>query len=160
MEWRNGDYWISDDKTRLDSEAVCAFLAQSYWANQRSRECIERSIANSLCYGVYYREKQIGFARVVTDGATIFWLGDVFIDPQYRGQHLGKHLVQFIVESPALQGLTGVLATNDAHGLYEQYGFVRDPNRYMRRSGVAPVREAAETEQPLKKLRQHKGASG
>ncbi len=140
MEWRNGDYLISDDKTRLDIEAICVFLAQSYWGNQRSRECIERSIVNSLCYGVYYREKQIGFARVVTDGATIFWLGDVFIDPQYRGQHLGKHLVRFIVESPTLQGLTGVLATNDAHSLYEQYGFVRDPNRYMRRSGIAPVR--------------------
>ncbi|TCL74280.1 putative GNAT family N-acyltransferase [Hydrogenispora ethanolica] len=133
MEWTDGTYRISTDKSLLSIDRICEFLAQSYWANQRTREKIELSIQNSICYGVYRDGQQIGFARAVTDLATFFWIGDVYIDEAFRGQGLGKKLIQCIVESAELQGLTGVLATNDAHGLYEQYGFVKDPVRYMRR---------------------------
>jgi N-acetylglutamate synthase-like GNAT family acetyltransferase len=134
MEWTEGNYRISNDKSLLDIERICKLLAKSYWANERSREKIELSIKNSLCYGIYCEQKQIGFARVVTDSATMYWLCDVFIDEEFRGKSLGKRLIQCIVESPELTGLIGILATNDAHGLYEQYGFKKIPDRYMRRS--------------------------
>jgi N-acetylglutamate synthase-like GNAT family acetyltransferase len=134
VEWTDGHFKISDDKARLDIDKICALLSKSYWASNRPRETVELSVQNSICYGVYQDEEQIGFARVVSDRATMFWLCDVCVDDRFRGRGLGKKLVQCVVESEALQGLTGVLATNDAHGLYEQYGFKRVPDRYMRRS--------------------------
>ncbi len=134
MDWVDGDFRISDDKTLLCMDRVCEFLSKSYWANQRSREKVELSIGNSICYGVYHGDQQVGFARVVTDYATIYWLCDVFIDEEYRGRGLGKKLVQCIVESEALTGLAGILGTRDAHGLYEKYGFRREAEKMMRRS--------------------------
>jgi predicted GNAT family N-acyltransferase len=136
MEWAEGNYRISNDKSLLDIERICGFLAKSYWANERPREKIELSIKNSLCYGIYFEQKLIGFARVITDNATMYWLCDVFIDEEFRGKHLGKRLIQCIVQSPELAGLVGILATKDAHGLYEQYGFKKIPDRFMRRSPV------------------------
>lgn len=115
---------ISTDKTKLDVAAIHEFLSErSYWAAGRPRSVIERSIANSLCFGVYDGEKQAGFARVVTDYATFAWLCDVFILEDYRGRGLGKWLVEAVISHPALAGLRRIcLATYDAHELYRRYG--------------------------------------
>ena len=118
------EYQISDDPALLQVDAIHAMLKKSYWANDRSRETIARSIAHSLCFGVYKAGEQIGFARCITDYASSFLLVDVIIDDRFRGQGLGKALVSFVVSHESLQGLTGTLATRDAHTLYERFGFV------------------------------------
>lgn len=124
---------ISDDKARVDISTVKEFMARSYWANKRSSEKIEHSIQNSVCYGVFDEGKQVGFARMVTDDATMYYLCDVFIDEAYRGQGIGKKLVEVITESDRFRNLMGILGTADAHELYEQYHFVQDADRFMRR---------------------------
>jgi GNAT superfamily N-acetyltransferase len=129
----NGEYTISTDKSLLQKETIHDFLSKSYWANTRSREMLERSIENSLCFGMYEGTRQVGFARVVTDYATTYWLCDVFIDEAYRGKGLGKKLLSYLVEFEPLRNLNAILATRDAHGLYEQYGFTKEPDRFMRR---------------------------
>lgn len=127
----NLDFYISTDKCKLNIEAVKALLKQSYWANQRSEETIIKSIENSICYGVYKMDELIGFGRVVTDYSTVYWICDIIIDTKYRGNNLGKMLMENIMETSELNGLMGILATRDAHGLYEQYGFVKEPDRFM-----------------------------
>lgn len=123
MEWEFGEYRISNDKSLLSIERIKELLSKSYWANDRSAEVIEKAINNSDCYGVYKEKKLVGFARVVTDYATVYWLCDVIVDEKHRGNELGKNLVKRIVESSDYKDLRGVLATKDAHGLYEQFGF-------------------------------------
>jgi GNAT superfamily N-acetyltransferase len=136
-EWRRGDYIISTDPARLDVAVIYTFLSQSsYWAQGRSREVIERSIDNSLAFGVYKGEyeEQVGFARVVTDYATFGWVADVFILEPYRGQKLGEWLIETIVAHPDLKDMRRLtLATRDAHGLYSKYGFtpLDNPDRFM-----------------------------
>jgi GNAT superfamily N-acetyltransferase len=127
-------YVISDDKELLNIEKIKSMLAGSYWANRRSGQQIEKSIDNSLCYGVYHGSKQIGFARVVTDYATMYWLCDVIIDEEYRGMGIGKKLVECLASSEELDGLMGILGTKDAHGLYAQCGYETIQDRFMRRS--------------------------
>lgn len=105
------------------------FLSRSYWASQRTKETINKSIDNSVCYGIYDGNTQIGFARIVTDWATIYYLCDLFIDENYRGHGLGKKLIEAIITD--FPGVMGLLGTKDAHGLYEQYGFVRNTERFM-----------------------------
>ncbi len=128
---------ISTDPTRLDRELIYRFLSkESYWARGVPREIVERAIANSIPFGVYLGEAQIGFARVVTDRATHGWLADVFILEEYRGRGYGKALVAAILEHPELQGFRRwLLATKDAHGLYAQFGFepLPEPGRFMQR---------------------------
>ncbi|WP_127588343.1 GNAT family N-acetyltransferase [Paenibacillus koleovorans] len=124
---------ISTEKSKLNLDTIMGFLAKSYWANKRSPDKMKMAIENSICYGVYIGDKQIGFARVVTDHATMYWLADVFVDEAYRGQNIGKQLIETITTSPELKNLMGVLGTRDAHGLYEQYEFNRDQERFMRR---------------------------
>ena len=126
-------YLFSSRRERLSLDRIVELLSQSYWAQERSRETIARSLENSLCFGIYQQDYQIGFARAVTDYATMFWLADVFIDKNFRGQGLGKKLVEYILSVQPLKDLNGILGTKDAHGLYEQYGFQRDPERLMRR---------------------------
>ena len=133
MERRIGTALISDDKNLLQIDRICALLKTSYWAGERSRETIERSIANSLCFGVYQNGEQVGFARCVTDYATMFWLADVILDERVRGQGLGKALVDLIVSHELLQGLVGTLATRDAQGLYQRFGFDPIDARYYRK---------------------------
>ncbi|OPA73719.1 GNAT family N-acetyltransferase [Paenibacillus selenitireducens] len=133
MDMIFNQFVISDDRARVDISTVKGFLARSYWASQRSAEIIERSIQGSVCYGVYDQGKQVGFARIVTDEATMYYLCDVFIDEAYRGLGIGKKLVEVITESERFRNLNGILGTADAHELYEQYHFVRDANRFMRR---------------------------
>ena len=127
------EFLISDDQNKIQPDRVCRLLGDSYWAKDRTRDRIEKSIANSLCFGIYTDGKQIGFARCVTDFATVYWLADVIVDPAYRGRGLGKELVNAVVGHERLKGCTGILSTLDAHGLYEQYGFLRDPDRFLRK---------------------------
>ena len=131
-------YTISDDPARLDLDAIYRYLsAESYWAKGLPRTTLERSVAGSLCFAVYYREAElVGFARVVTDRATFAWLADVFVLPAHRGRGLSKRLMETILAHPDLQGLRRImLATWDAHGLYRQFGFAPParPDRLMER---------------------------
>jgi len=118
-----GDYVISDDKDRIDDQRVFEMLSQTYWAKDYPQEVVTRAIEHSLCFGIYRQNEQIGFARCVTDHATMYYLCDVVIEDMYRGQGLGKALVKFITEHELLEPLKGLLKTKDAAGLYEQYGF-------------------------------------
>lgn len=126
---------ISTDQTLLDFETIYQYLAKaSYWAKGIPVDTLKKAISNSLCFGVYERDKQIGFARIVTDRATFAYLCDVFILENYRGKGLSKWLVQTIRHHADLQGLRRwSLATADAHGLYEQFGFsqITKPDRWM-----------------------------
>ena len=123
MDLKYNEYLISDDKSLIQPERVHDLLSRTYWAGNRSKENVEKTIANSLCFGVYKDDVLIGFARVITDYAAIWWLGDVVIDENYRGQGLGKALMDFITKHEQLRHLYGLLGTRDADGLYEQYGF-------------------------------------
>jgi predicted N-acetyltransferase YhbS len=135
------EYEISDDPSRLQLDVIAAFLARSYWAATRDRDTIERSLRNSIGFGAYRDGHQVAFARVVTDAAVMFWLCDVFVAEEQRGRGLGKALTRAVLEDPRLTGLAGVLATKDAHSLYEQFGFRRDGDRLMFRlpAPIAPV---------------------
>ena len=100
------DIEISTDRERLDVDVIHRWLSEeSYWARGRSREVVERAIAHSLCFGVYLEERQVGYARVVTDFATFAWLADVFILDEFRGRGYGKTLIQAVVDHPDLRGL-------------------------------------------------------
>jgi GNAT superfamily N-acetyltransferase len=125
VERVQGDHVISTDRNRLDLDAIYHFLRDgTYWAHDRPREVIVRSLEHSLVFGLYRGAEQVGLARVVTDYATFAWLCDVFVAEEHRGQGLGKWLVQCVVSHPALEGLRlFILATRNAHGLYRQYGF-------------------------------------
>jgi GNAT superfamily N-acetyltransferase len=134
-EWRRDEYTISTDNDRLDVPLIHEYLSNSsYWAKGRKLETVQRSLNNSLNFGVYRGDSQIGFARLVTDYATFAWLADVFILDDYRGQGLSKWLLEVIVSHPQLQGLRRwLLATKDAHDLYRRFGFVEleDARRWM-----------------------------
>jgi GNAT superfamily N-acetyltransferase len=119
-------FYISTDKSTLNADMIWDYLANhSYWANGRTKETVEITIENSLCFGVYNSDSiQVGFARVVTDYAVFAWLMDVFILPEVQDQGLGKLLMAEIMAHKDLQQLKRWgLATNDAHGLYEKFGF-------------------------------------
>jgi len=133
MEWKEGKYKISNNKLLLSFDKICELLSNSYWANRRPKEIIVKSIDNSICYGVYCDDEQIGFGRIVTDYATSYYICDVILDEKYRGKGLGKKLVECMVEFEDLYKCTGILATKDAHGLYQQYGFIKDDKTFMRR---------------------------
>ena len=122
----NGKFYISTEKSQLEMPLIIEFLSEhSYWAHERSRKTIEKSIENSLCFGVFTsKNKQVGFARVITDYAVFAWLLDVFIVEDFRGKGLGKMLMTEIMADGDLQGLKRWgLGTKDAHGLYGKYGF-------------------------------------
>ena len=131
MEHVYNEYLFSSDKSLLSIDRICYLLSKTYWANTRPKEKIEQSINNSICYGIYHNNIQVGFARVVTDFATMYWLCDVIIDEEHRGNGLGKKLVELIVNSEELKELRGILRTRDAHGLYEQYGYVKNGDHFM-----------------------------
>lgn len=120
-----GAFLYSTDKSKLDVGYIHHFLGkESYWAKNIPMEIVKQSIEGSLCFGVYYQNKQIGFARVITDYATFGYLADVFIDKDFRGKGLSKDLMLFIMEQDAIKKLRRfMLATLDAHSLYEQFGF-------------------------------------
>lgn len=134
---RRGSWSISTDPRKLDVDAVHAYLSRSYWAENIPRELVAKSIAGSLCFGLYdgeHDDRQVGFARVITDRATFAYLCDVYVLEEHRGKGLGKWLMAAVTSHPDLQGLRRwSLVTRDAHGLYEPFGFtpLASPERYM-----------------------------
>ncbi len=134
-EWQNSNFTISTDKNRLQIDVIQRFLTEeSYWAKTRTREQTLTAINNSLTFGIYKGENQIGFARVVSDFATFAYLGDVFILEKFRGNGLSIWLMKTIVDYPDLQNLRRwILATKDAHKIYEKFGFhaLKHPERWM-----------------------------
>ena len=122
MEWSFGAFTLDDDNQKTEAEAVFHLLKDTYWAKGRTLETVEVTVANSQCFNVWKDGRQVGFARVVTDYAVFGWIADVIIDEAFRGQGLGKFLVQCICEHPELPYHL-VLRTDDAHSLYEKYGF-------------------------------------
>jgi len=136
MEWKKDEYLISTDQSKIDIGVVHNYLSQSYWAEGIPTETVKRSMEHSLCFGIYKQEKQIGFARVISDFATFAYLADVFVLGEERGKGLSKWLMEIIMDHPQLQGLRRfTLATRDAHGLYEKFGFkiFASPGRWMER---------------------------
>jgi len=135
-EWAQGEFLISTDPRKLDLDLIHGFMESAYWCENIPRGTVGASIANSLTFGIYREDEQVGFARVITDYATIAYLGDLFIVEAYRGLGLSKWLMNVIVSHPRLQGLRRwILATLYAHGLYEQFGFkkLNAPERWMER---------------------------
>lgn len=126
---------ITTDKAQLNVNYIHAYLSEeSYWARNIPLEIVLRSIEGSTCFGVYDGKQQVGFARVISDHATFAYLADVFVDPAYRGKGISKQLMRYIMDYGPLKGLRRMmLATRDAHGLYEQFGFklLEEPSRYM-----------------------------
>lgn len=135
---------ITTDQSRFDFDVIHSFISNSYWAKGIPKDVLRRAIANSLAFGVFDEDGvQVGFARVITDKATFAYLADVFVVPSYQGLGLSKYLMDTLVSHPELQGIRRfMLATQDAHGLYEKYGFVAvanpeilmqiwDPNIYL-----------------------------
>ncbi len=137
-EWHRDGFTVSTDKARLDVELIHRFLAATYWARGIPAAVVRRAIDHSLCFGLYENaqegERQVGFARVITDYATFAYLSDVFVLEAYRGRGLGDWLVATILAHPDLQGLRRwSLVTREAHGLYRKHGFtaLANPERYM-----------------------------
>jgi GNAT superfamily N-acetyltransferase len=140
-EHRRGRFAISTDLARLDVDAIHAYLSRSYWAAGRPRDVVARSLAGSLCFGLYEGERQVGFARAITDRATYAYLADVYVLEAYRGQGLGESLIETVVSHPDLQGLRRFgLVTSDAHALYRKFGFaeLQHPERHMERVSEGP----------------------
>jgi len=135
--WRKGDYLISTDPACLDLALIHDFISnQSYWGQGRRIETVQRALSNSLNFGIYDDDQQVGFARVVTDYCTFAWLADVFVLENHRGKGLSKWLMEVIISHPHLRNMRRwVLATKDAHGLYAQFGFepLLQPDRWMER---------------------------
>jgi GNAT superfamily N-acetyltransferase len=135
-KWRRGAYLVTTDKARLDLEMVYGFLKTSYWAAGISADVVMRSVKNSLAFGLFRGDEQVGFARVVTDYATFAYLADVFVLEPHRGQGLGRWMMEVVFSHPELQGLRRwMLATRDAHALYRKCGFadLEDPQIFMER---------------------------
>lgn len=142
-EWRRDAFVISSDHARLDRDLIWNFVSEAYWGRHLSREMFDRSVDNAVVFGLYKAgdgyssgDRQIGFARVVTDYARMAWLSDVFVLENFRGRGLGHWLVDTIMAYPPLSGLDRwFLGTADAHEFYRSYGFTefKDPKRYMLR---------------------------
>jgi ribosomal protein S18 acetylase RimI-like enzyme len=137
MEWTRDDYLVSTDKDRLDVTSIHRFLSEeAYWSRGIPRSVVERAIHGSRCLGLYRSGRTVGFARIVTDGATFAYLCDVYVLASERGHGLGKWLVELACAHPELAGLRRwLLVTRDAQGLYEPYGFrpIAHPARFMER---------------------------
>jgi N-acetylglutamate synthase-like GNAT family acetyltransferase len=127
-------YEINSDRSKLDLEVIHGYLSRSYWAEDIPEEVVKKAIENSLCFGVYNNDKQVGFARVISDHSTFAYLADVFILEEERGKGLSKWLMECILKHEQLQGLRNFcLLTRDAHSLYEKFGFknFEKPQNFM-----------------------------
>lgn len=134
MEWKRDSFTISTEKAKLDREAIHAFLTESYWARGIPRETVDRSIENSLCFGLYDGDRLVGFARVISDRATFGYLADVFVLESHRGRGLATWFMETVMSHPDLRGIRRwMLVTRDAHGLYRKVGFtdLSHPARIM-----------------------------
>ncbi len=128
------DYTITSDPRRLDLVAIHSFLSTAYWSTGIPMAVVEKALANSVTFGVFFGTEQVGFARVVTDKATFAYLADVFVTEAHRGKGLAKRLLQAIAIHEDLQGLRRILlVTRDAHDLYARFGFkaLANPTRMM-----------------------------
>ena len=123
MLWERGDFLITSDQNRVDIDALHAMLSRTYWAKDRSRDAVAKSVENSLCFSIFKSDEQIGFVRAITDGITYAVILDMIIREDFRGQGLGKWLVQCIGEHPEVVPLRQVLWTVDADDFYRQSGF-------------------------------------
>lgn len=134
INYTKGGFTVTTDKEKIEIDILHNFLNQSYWANGRTKQTIITSIENSLCFSMFKGEKQIGFARVITDYATFAYLCDVYIEEDYRGNGLGIWMLECILNYPNLLDLKKwLLATRDAHELYRKFGFysLSNPEKYM-----------------------------
>jgi len=149
IESRQDDYLMSTDPAKLDAEAVHAFLTTAYWCQGISLGLLKKALANSLCFGIYHKGRQVGLSRVVTDYATYAYLCDVYVLEEHRGKGLGHWMVECVMTHPELQNLRRfTLATRDAHGIYAAFGFTspKAPERQMERHDPdVYMRLAAET---------------
>jgi GNAT superfamily N-acetyltransferase len=155
-EWKRNGLLVSTDPTKLDVDAIHAFLTHAYWCEGIPREIVERAVQHSLCFGLYDGTVQVGLARVVTDYAVFAYLCDVYVLEGHRDRGLGKWLIECVMAHPQLQGLRRFnLATRDAHSLYAQFGFqpLRQPEAHMERhkpdiykTATAGGQSAAQTE--------------
>jgi predicted acetyltransferase len=118
-----GNYYISDDRDEIQLDKVESLLRKSYWANERDLDTIKLSINNSICFSLFYKETQIGFGRVVTDFSSVVYISDVIIASEHRSKGLGKWLVETMVNDSRWKGIFQLLVTDDAHSLYERFGF-------------------------------------
>jgi GNAT superfamily N-acetyltransferase len=151
IEFERDGFVVSTDPSRIDVAAVHAYLTRSHWAAGISREIVARSIAGSLCFGLFDGSQQIGFARVITDEATFAYLADVYVLEEYRRRGLATWMIGVVVGHPRLQGLRRfVLVTRDAHWLYAKFGFtaVAHPERYMEKLQPDIYRRGAAEEKP------------
>ena len=130
-----GGYKITTDKSKMDIVAIHDFLSKySGWSDNIPFDKVKSSIENSLNFGLFHNDKQIGFARIISDFSTIAYLGDIYVLDDYRGQGLSKKLMDSVIEHPNLQGLRRwILLTSTADWLYEKYGFTKlpKPELYM-----------------------------
>ena len=135
MQWQREKYLITTDADKVDIDVIHQYLSeQSYWAKGIPRETVARSVQHSICFSVLHEDALIGFARVVSDHATVAYVGDVFVLPAHRGRGLSTWLMECVIAHPDLRGLRRwMLATADAHGLYARFGFaaMKAPERWM-----------------------------
>ncbi len=139
--WRKNfgteEFLVTTDQAKLDVEVIHRFLAtESYWARGIPRATLESSLRHSLCFGIFHQDQQVGFARVISDHATLAYVADVFVLPAFRGRGLSKWLMECVSSHPDLQKLRRwILVTQDAHGLYKKFGFreLAHPERFMER---------------------------
>ncbi len=140
FEQRRGEFTVTTDATRMDIDVIHGYLARAYWSEGIPREIVERAVPRSLCFGLFERETQIGFARVVTDYTTFAYICDVFVLESHQGKGLGTWLMQCVMQHPEMQGLRRCqLITRDAHTLYEKVGFrsLSKAERHMERTTPA-----------------------
>ncbi|OGN92738.1 MAG: hypothetical protein A2Z71_06890 [Chloroflexi bacterium RBG_13_50_21] len=147
MEWHREKYSITTDKSKLDVGMIHHFLyTTAHWAVGRPMSIVRKSIENSICFGVYDEEQQVGFARIVTDGATVGWICDMFILPSNRSNGLGRWLVECMMEHPEIKGLRRILLnTRDAHDLYVKYAGFRSllaPESWLEKFNDSPMRNS------------------
>jgi GNAT superfamily N-acetyltransferase len=128
---------VSDDRDKMDVDFIYNNLKTLYWATNITRENLVGRINNSLCFGVFVNNRQVGFARVITDFFSIAYLADVFVEEKERGKGYSKMLMEFIFDYPSLKDIKWLLATRDMHDLYKKFGFteVANPDRFMGKNG-------------------------
>jgi GNAT superfamily N-acetyltransferase len=155
-ELSKGEFTLSTNPDRLDRASIHEFLSNSYWAKHRPREVFEKALENSLCFGLYHSDQQVGFARVISDHATFAYLADVYILEPYRGRGLAKWLITNILAHPKLKEVRRwLLTTKDAHKLYRECGFsgLKEPEHHMQLLQPYPG-ELAVTEKMGARLRE------
>ena len=142
MEWFREEYSVSDKTEKVQRKVMNDYIINRSWGKGRTCEQMNRAMNNSICFSLFKREEQIGFARVITDYALIFYLADVFVLEEHRGKGLGKWLIECVIDHPSIKGLLGLLNTRDAHTLYERFSFavLSNPRSAMIRTAETVTR--------------------